>query len=164
MDRSIPSESLANSGNRIAQRVITSNQVGSLCVSFLLAVPVWLAFVLLKHLGWVEPDEFENILAVGLFIGLYPLLEELVFRGLLMDLLSKYRWAAFRRLGVTTNNLFVSIIFSLLHLISQDLENCLLVFVPSLWLGIVKESTGSTWTCAVVHMLWNFGLFCVLYV
>jgi hypothetical protein len=89
-----------------------------------------------------------------------PLLEELVFRGILQGqaLRLTTRQGVARRLGpVTLANVLVSVAFVALHLRAQPLAWALAVFVPSLVLGHLRERMGSVWPAVLVHALYNAG-------
>ena len=124
----------------------------------MLAIPFWLGAALLHEAGLVKfyaPEGITDWMAIGL---IYPLIEELIFRGLLMGFLSRYPILSRGRF-VTTSNILTSIIFALCHvLVSKIVVNGLLVFLPSLWLGATRERFGSVWMCYVIHTIWNLGL------
>ena len=124
----------------------------------MLAIPFWLGAALLHEAGLVKfymPEGITDWIAIGL---IYPLIEEFIFRGLLMGFLSRYPILSRGRF-VTTSNIVTSIIFALCHiLVSKIVVNGLLVFLPSLWLGATRERFGSVWMCCVIHAIWNLGL------
>ena len=128
----------------------------------MLAIPFWVGAVLSHEAGFVTfyaPIEINDWIAIGIF---YPLIEELVFRGLFMGFLSRYSIFSRGRF-VSTNNILTSLIFAACHsLVSKILVNGLLVFLPSLWLGVIRERLGSVWMCCVIHAIWNLGLLAVL--
>jgi uncharacterized protein len=126
-------------------------------LSMLLALPVWLVLGLFfgPHLraptGWVP---WASLLLVQ------PLLEELVFRGLLQGQALRLIAAngAPRRLGpLTMANMLVTVGFVALHLRAQPLAWALAVAAPSLVLGHLRERTGSVWPTVVVHAFYNAG-------
>lgn len=128
-----------------------------LALALLAAVPVWLVLAL-----WAVP---QMRVPVGLWawlslVAVQPLLEELVFRGVLqgqaLALLCKDGQP--RRLGpVTLANGLVSVAFVLLHLRAQPLAWALAVLVPSLVLGHLRERFASVWPCVLVHAVYNAG-------
>jgi membrane protease YdiL (CAAX protease family) len=128
-----------------------------LLLALLAAVPVWLALAV-----WAGP---QMRVPLGLWawvslVAVQPLLEELVFRGILqgqaLALLS--RQGQPRRLGpVTLANLLVTVAFVALHLRAQPLAWALAVAVPSLVLGHLRERFASVWPAVGVHAFYNAG-------
>jgi len=128
-----------------------------LLLALLAAVPVWLALAV-----WAGP---QMRVPLGLWawvslVAVQPLLEELVFRGILqgqaLALLS--RQGQPRRLGpVTLANLLVTMAFVALHLRAQPLAWALAVAVPSLVLGHLRERFASVWPAVGVHAFYNAG-------
>ena len=129
-----------------------------------LAVPVWIAALFGVYIELIPAPPFESIAAILTAVVMFPVLEELVFRGLLWDL-----WGIFARkkagliASVAVKNCFISICFSLLHAINYGALGAVLVFIPSLWLGWLRERSGSIKVCCLVHVLWNLGYFGVLF-
>ncbi len=123
----------------------------------LAAVPVWLALAL-----WAGP-QMRVPLGLWAWVSLVvvqPLLEELVFRGLLqgqaLALLSRHGQP--RRLGLVTHvNALVTVAFVLLYLRAQPLAWALAVLAPSLVLGHLRERFASVWPAVLVHAVYNAG-------
>jgi len=92
-----------------------------------------------------EPPMFAaSLLLMGV---LAPLVEEMVFRGLL------YGWLA-GLWGTTAAWLISSLCFAAAHV---ELAHVLLVFPLGLWLGWLRKRTDSLWPSLVAHMV-NNGL------
>lgn len=128
-----------------------------LALALLLALPVWVALGL-----WLAPA--MRVPAGGWawlsLVLVQPVLEELVFRGLLQG--QALRLMASngqpRRLGpVTVANVLVTIGFVLLHLRAQPLAWALAVAAPSLVLGHLRERFCSVWPAVLVHAFYNAG-------
>jgi membrane protease YdiL (CAAX protease family) len=96
-----------------------------------------------------------------------PVVEEWVFRGWLYD--------GFRqRLGdkvlirilysqvITRTNAITTGLFTLFHFISRDLLSAVMIIVPSIVLGGIREESNLLWPCILVHMTWNTGWFLVV--
>ncbi len=120
------------------------------------ALLVWLGMYLLLQPepvpGWPlrEPIRF---LYPAL---LYPVVEELVFRGLLQDLAHRYLkpW----RLGLLSHaNILVSLVFTGLHFINHPPVWAASVFVPSLIFGLFKDRTGGLVAPILLHVFYNSG-------
>ncbi|MDE2418562.1 MAG: JDVT-CTERM system CAAX-type protease [Burkholderiales bacterium] len=128
-----------------------------IALALLVALPVWgaLGLFLGPHLrapaGW---------LAWVSLVLVQPLLEELVFRGLLQGQALRLVSANGqpRRLGpLTMANMLVTLGFVALHLRAQPLAWALAVALPSLVLGHLRERTGSVWPAVLVHAFYNAG-------
>lgn len=129
-----------------------------LVLAVLLALPVWVALGLgvgghmQAPAGWV---------AWVSFVLLQPLLEELVFRGILQGQLLRLSTPSGgqpRRLGpLTLANLLVTAGFVALHLRAQPLAWALAVAAPSLVFGHLRERMGSVWPAVLLHGIYNAG-------
>ena len=116
----------------------------------------WLAYYI-----YLPPQPFQwswplsDPLRFGVLVVVYPVLEEIVFRGLLLDWLSKQ---LHQRLGwLTLANVLTSLAFAALHLIHQSLLWSLLIFFPSLVFGFSKERYRSLWAPILLHCWYNLG-------
>jgi hypothetical protein len=128
-----------------------------LALALLAAIPVWLALAV-----WAGP---HMRVPLGLWawvslVAVQPLLEELVFRGILQG--QALAWLGHqgkpRRLGpLTWANVLVTLAFVLLHLRAQPLAWALAVAVPSLVLGHLRERFASVWPAVGVHAVYNAG-------
>lgn len=95
-----------------------------------------------------------------LFLGLvYPLIEELLFRGLLQGGLREREGLRRCRLGVSGANLITSGVFTGLHFLAHPPLAAAAVFVPSLVFGYFRDRHGSLCTPIVLHMYYNIGYF-----
>lgn len=128
-----------------------------LIAAILLAPPVW--WLLAPLVGTARSGDFWAVLAVVL---LYPVLEELSFRGLLQGWLQellgqRQRW---RRLpaGISLPNLFTSLAFCAAHLPTQPLGWVAGAFLPSLLFGYLRDRTGSVLPPMALHVYYNAGL------
>ncbi len=128
-----------------------------LVLAVLAAVPVWLALGLWGAHAVRAPAGWGALLS---FTLLMPLLEELVFRGLLQGQL--LRATALngqpRRAGpVTWANGLCTLAFVALHLTTQPLFWALAIAVPSLVFGHLRERFDSVWPAVGMHALYNAG-------
>ena len=95
---------------------------------------------------------------------IYPVLEEVVFRGAIMDGVSKTPLAGLRIAHISGPNFFSASLFSLLHLWGQRLGWALAVFIPGLVFGFSKERWGSLKFPILLHIYYNgcfFGIMSV---
>ncbi len=89
---------------------------------------------------------------------LYPVVEELVFRGLLQDLASRHLRAW--RLGPLSHaNVYTSVLFAAAHFINHPPVWAAAVFVPSLVFGYFKDRTGGLAAPIALHIWYNAGYF-----
>lgn len=95
--------------------------------------------VMIQELGWVELG------AIGMAIFVAPLLEELLFRGILFPFLAK-------RAGTLNAALCTSIVFTMLHF---HLPSAATLYLLSLVLCFAYWRTGSLWTSIGIHMIFN---------
>lgn len=123
----------------------------------LLAGPaVWSVLYLLAPL----PVEWNKPLLYPVWflklVLIYPVLEEIMFRGLLQelvrDLLSKVRFGP-----LTVANLLTSVFFAGAHFFYHPPLAAALVFFPSLVFGFFKERTDSLVAPVLLHAFYNAG-------
>ena len=89
---------------------------------------------------------------------LYPIVEELVFRGLIQDFIhTQLRpWS----LGPLSHaNLLTSALFTALHFINHPPLWAAAVFVPSLIFGFFKDRSGRLTAPITLHVFYNSGYF-----
>jgi membrane protease YdiL (CAAX protease family) len=123
----------------------------------LLAGPAaWLA------LWWLYPQPVawdKPLRHPGWFLQLtllYPLLEEIAFRGLLQELVHDYlSQARFGPLSVA--NLLTSVLFTAAHFFYHPPLAAALVFFPSLVFGFFKDRTGALTAPVLLHSFYNGG-------
>jgi len=94
-----------------------------------------------------------------LVILIYPVLEEIVFRGLIMDALTKHQVFVWRKAGVSLANLIAATLFALSHLWGQSVGWALAIFVPGLVFGFAKERWGSLKFPVFFHAYYNACFF-----
>ena len=104
----------------------------------------------------VEFAEFrtQRFLIVAL---VYPVLEEIVFRGLLQDALLKPSWGSRKTFGVSHANVVTSIIFTALHVVRRAGALSVTVFVPSLVFGHFRERYNNLYIPIALHVFYNAG-------
>lgn len=91
-----------------------------------------------------------------LFVLLYPLIEEIVFRGLLQSYLQvKIKQSPVRVISYA--NIFTSILFVTLHIFYQPIIWALIVFIPSIVFGYFKEKYNSLLPSIFLHSYYNAG-------
>ncbi|MGB1581275.1 MAG: JDVT-CTERM system glutamic-type intramembrane protease MrtJ [Nevskiales bacterium] len=111
----------------------------------------------LRGPGWIT----QAGLTFFLLALLYPLLEEIVFRGLIQDSLNE-RLARWRFRLLSKANLVTSLLFTALHFFSHPPLWAASVFIPSLVFGHFRERHNSLISPIVLHAFYNsvyFALF-----
>ncbi|VAX03132.1 hypothetical protein MNBD_GAMMA20-1756 [hydrothermal vent metagenome] len=98
-----------------------------------------------------------------LLAGLYPLLEEWLFRGLLQPQLLNYHPLRARFLGLTYANLLTSLLFGVVHLIAHPPLWAAAVIVPSLVFGAFRDRYHSVVPAIVLHSFYNLGYFLIFW-
>ena len=97
-----------------------------------------------------------SALHIGIFVILMPVVEELLFRGILQEqlyrILPKDKG---RQLNISFANLATSVIFSLTHWLFRDSVTALLVFPASLLFGWLYERHHTLTLPLAVHILAN---------
>ena len=88
-----------------------------------------------------------------------PILEELVFRGLLQGRLRRWQpmQAAWR--GFTVANGVSALLFACAHLVNHSAPWAAAVFVPALAFGFFRDRYASIWPGTVLHILYNGAYF-----
>jgi uncharacterized protein len=122
---------------------------------------VWLALIGLfafqpipRHAIWSS---------VFLSVALWqPLLEELLFRGIIQGHLLQPMARRKTWIGLSVSNLLTSFLFSVAHLGSHSISWSLLVFVPSLCFGFVRDRFDSVYPSIALHVFYNTGYFLLI--
>lgn len=91
-----------------------------------------------------------------------PLVEELLFRGVLQGFLLGTTLGKSQRWGLSVANLVTSLAFVLVHFVNQPAIWAVGVFVPSLLFGLFRDRTGSIWPPLALHVLFNGAFFAPL--
>ncbi|MDG0969150.1 MAG: JDVT-CTERM system glutamic-type intramembrane protease [Porticoccaceae bacterium] len=121
---------------------------------FIAPIPVWISFYLAGN--FIHTWDVHLLISV---ILLYPLLEELVFRGLLLPIIAKKtpqkRWL------LSSANIITSLIFVAAHLASHSPMWAVATFFPSLIFGYIQERTNNLAAPFVLHASYNAGYFLI---
>jgi len=88
----------------------------------------------------------------------YPVIEELVFRGMIQDLAGRHLHAW--RIGPLSHaNIITSLLFTALHFINHPPLWAAAVFIPSLLFGFFRERSGTLAAPVLLHVFFNSGYF-----
>ena len=130
--------------------------------AFLLcAVAGPLTWIIMAWAVTVHSMSFGQIWSLGFasVVIWYPFWEELLFRGLLQGELIERGWIRPWVCGLSGSNILVSLLFTVSHLWSHTPIWAVLVFVPSLAFGYLRDRFGSTVPSILMHMWYNGGYF-----
>jgi len=120
------------------------------------------AFIVLGLLCFFDLNYSKtNLDEINIFyvLLLYPILEELVFRGLIQDFLHSKTFKYNYWKSLTLANILTSALFAVMHLVNHDIFWAFLVFFPSLVFGYFKDKTGNVKTSMVLHIFYNICYF-----
>ena len=98
--------------------------------------------------------EFHWTLWLSLVIW-HPVVEEILFRGILQGQLHKTRWGQRSWLGISAANVVTSILFAAIHLVKNPPLFALSVFVPSLLFGYFRDRCNSVYPPILLHAAFN---------
>jgi membrane protease YdiL (CAAX protease family) len=117
----------------------------------------WLVYVFVSppHDPWWLLGDGWAFLMILL---VYPIIEELTFRGVIQGALDVRMHHREALLGITWANLMTSGLFVAIHFVHHPPLLALSVIVPSLIFGYVRDRTGSVIPPMLLHAFYN-GLF-----
>jgi uncharacterized protein len=127
------------------------------CAAILAAQMILAIFYLvsrpLVEFGWVlrEPLRFT------LVVFIYPVFEEIVFRGWLQQ--SLRRRISYAMAGISAANIITSIVFTVFHFINHPPLWAVAVFVPSIVFGYFRDKYDSVMPSIVLHVIFNMVYF-----
>ncbi|BCO30265.1 hypothetical protein TspCOW1_03680 [Thiohalobacter sp. COW1] len=132
---------------------------GHFWLAHLAAVLLWLV-----GLAWLRPetDPLWPLHAVQAFVLLglaYPVVEEVLFRGLLQGWLRERPRLRVSRFGITPANLITSLVFTALHFINHPPLAAAAVLAPSLVFGYFRDRHDSLIAPIWLHCFYNIGYF-----
>ncbi|BCO28698.1 hypothetical protein MIZ03_3608 [Rhodoferax lithotrophicus] len=88
---------------------------------------------------------------------IYPVLEEMTFRGLLQPALLQRPWGSVCHWRLSTANLVCTVLFAISHLVWHSGLQALAVIVPSLIFGYFRDRYGRIAPSVVLHVFYNSG-------
>ncbi|VAW92447.1 hypothetical protein MNBD_GAMMA23-418 [hydrothermal vent metagenome] len=101
-----------------------------------------------------------------LLIIVFPVLEEIVFRGLIQEsihqLLSHNRLPTILLWRISSANLLTSLLFSASHLWTHSVLWALATLLPSLIFGYFKDQYQSLQASIMLHIFYNLGFYLFL--
>ena len=121
----------------------------------LIPVPFWLFLYIYNGF-----QQIEDLKLFFTLILLYPILEEILFRGLIQPTIAKQfskNWLMISQANLITSALFVS-----LHFINHPPLWALAVVIPSITFGYIQERVNHILAPITLHTTYNAGYFLML--
>ena len=105
----------------------------------------------------------DKSVTILLFTGIiyYPVLEEILFRGIIQGWFSKQSWGKRIFLNLTIANWLTSLLFVVAHFWYQPVLWAFLVIAPSLVYGFFKDRYSNIYPSIILHALYNGGFLLV---
>lgn len=88
-------------------------------------------------------------------VGFDPLVEELLFRGLVQGALLRTPMGKAGRAGLTVANAATALLFAATHLLHHPPLWAALVLIPALVFGLFRDRFGSVLPAIVLHIFYN---------
>ena len=136
----------------LLSRVVTDSHFW---IAVVLGPVVWIA------LWWLTGRPVPDGIALTVFLSsviLYPVIEELAFRGFIQTwLLVKSIFRNTPLLKLSYANLVTSFLFASFHLFNQSPLWAALIFAPSLVFGYLRERYEAVTPSIVMHAWYNLG-------
>jgi membrane protease YdiL (CAAX protease family) len=95
-----------------------------------------------------------------LVLFVYPVVEEIIFRGTVQELLLQRKPMKVTYYGISRANMMTSCLFGGFHLMHQPFLFAILIIMPSILLGYFKERYSTLAVPIGLHILFN-GIFIV---
>ena len=130
---------------------------------FLFAVLLGPVVWLVLYVAFKPAVSAASLQALLMVCLIYPVLEELAFRGFIQSWLKeKPAFAKFPIAGLSNANLVTSVIFAAAHLFNQPPLWAASVFFPSLVFGYFRDRFDRVWPSIILHCWYNAGFFLLL--
>lgn len=128
-------------------------------LTFLTDKLFWIAIIIPIIILFIASPYIVNtkytIIHILQLILIYPILEELVFRGLVQEILLQVPRLSVQYFGISFANIFTSLVFSLLHLQYKNMIFIPGIFISSLVFGFFFEKYKSVLPAIILHMSYN---------
>jgi len=119
----------------------------------------WLALFWMAQGGLVKMGPVHGLAVLASLILVQPVIEELLFRGLLQGRLVEQSWGQRQLGGFTLANLLVTVLFTALHFFSHPPLWAAGVLLPSLLYGYFRDRHDSVYPAIALHVFYNAGYF-----
>ena len=130
-------------------------------IALLSVIPIYLLLILYIQKPLSLPTKFNHLWSTSFlfFSFLYPVLEEIIFRGALQSyaetIIKKNIWT------LSYANILTSIIFCSLHFIYHPTLWAISVFVPSIIFGHFRDKYNSLTPPIILHIFYNASYFSI---
>ena len=124
-------------------------------IALLLPFPVWIYFSDMEGINYLSANE------VLMLLILFPVTEELFFRGIIQPIIHKKFSKTWRSISVA--NVLTSLLFSVTHLFNHNPIWALSTFFPSLVFGWSKDRYNTLLAPLMLHCYYNAGWFYLAY-
>lgn len=128
-------------------------------------VCLWTAPVALAISTWIAPDwgsdHHVSVAQVLQWIVWQPLIEELLFRGVIQGQLRSRAWARRTAAGLSMANYLTTLLFVLAHLVHQPFLWAVAVALPSLVFGHFRDRHGHIYPSLILHSGYNAAYFLI---
>ena len=128
---------------------------------FALAMLAGFVVVWVMH-GWVKPYppsiEYSWLQLLSLIIW-QPLIEEVLFRGIIQGQIRKQAWGKRSWLSISNANAITSVLFVIIHMINSSPAFALTVLAPSLVFGYFRDYCNSIYPSIIIHSSYNAMVF-----
>ncbi len=126
--------------------------------AFLAAPFYWWALALFARSAPEPAGSSTDPKRLLLLVLVYPILEEIVFRGAPQGWLRRKTWGLRHRFGVTVANILTSIAFAAIHFIRRPNIWSAGVVLPGLVFGFFRDRYGNLYAPIALHIFYNSGL------
>ena len=119
-------------------------------------------FIVWVMLDWVKPYPAEFKIGLMPLLSLIiwqPLVEEVLFRGIIQGQFSKRDWGRRSWLSISGANVAASVLFAAIHLINSTPLFALSVIAPSLVFGYFRDYCNSVYPSIIIHSTYNAMVF-----
>ena len=101
----------------------------------------------------------ESSVATIIFLTVvwHPILEEILFRGVVQGTLFHKSWGSKYFAGLSAANWITSILFFSAHLLFQPWMWTISVLIPSLVYGFFRDRYANIYPCIILHAFYNGG-------
>jgi membrane protease YdiL (CAAX protease family) len=98
--------------------------------------------------------EFHWTLWLSLVIW-HPVIEEVLFRGILQGQLYKTKWGHHSWYGISAANVVTSVMFAAIHMVKNPPLFAASIFIPSLLFGYFRDRCHSVYPSILLHAAFN---------
>ncbi len=126
-------------------------------IRFTVAILAGIVILFLIH-QWLPVFSSTPALHLKLLISVLiwqPLIEELLFRGIIQGQLSRQGWGQYALFNITTANVVTSVLFVALHMFNNSPVWSLTILIPSLVYGYFRDRFNSVYPSMLLHSSYN---------